>query len=196
MKSLHWQMPCNVLYKCAIACLVVFGATAPQWARTSSFTRFLDHTQRRTTVGRIPLEKWSARLRDLYLKIHNTHNRQTSVPPVGFEPITPAGERPQNYVLDRVPTVTGTNVPLQLLIHLLSPLKTQMLKEAYLKKTNAVDTRQTKATMIAMFHHKGIWSRVPRVIDTKADRDNDRLVDWLPGCQLQTDFSLYVLITT
>jgi hypothetical protein len=29
-------------------------ATAPQWARTSSFTRCLDHTQRRTTVGRTP----------------------------------------------------------------------------------------------------------------------------------------------
>jgi len=33
----------------------VFGATALQWARASSFTRFLDHTQRRTTVGRNPL---------------------------------------------------------------------------------------------------------------------------------------------
>ena len=27
----------------------VFGATAPQWAKASSFTRFLDHTQRRTS---------------------------------------------------------------------------------------------------------------------------------------------------
>ena len=35
-------------------CLFVFGATAPHWARTSSFTRFLDHTQRRVTVGRTP----------------------------------------------------------------------------------------------------------------------------------------------
>ena len=38
-------------------CLFVFGATAPQWARASSFTRFLDHTQRRTTVGRTPLDE-------------------------------------------------------------------------------------------------------------------------------------------
>jgi len=30
---------------------------SPQWARTSSFTRFLDHTQRRTTVGRTPLDE-------------------------------------------------------------------------------------------------------------------------------------------
>jgi hypothetical protein len=28
-----------------------------QWARASSFTRFLDHTQRRTTVGRTPLDE-------------------------------------------------------------------------------------------------------------------------------------------
>jgi hypothetical protein len=33
----------------------VFGASTPQWARASSFTRFLDHTQRRTTVGRTHL---------------------------------------------------------------------------------------------------------------------------------------------
>ena len=56
------------------------GATAPQWATASSFTRFLDHTQRRTTIGRAPLDEWSARRRDLYLTTHNTHNRQTSMP--------------------------------------------------------------------------------------------------------------------
>jgi len=33
----------------------VFGATARRWAMASSFTRFLDHTQRRTAVGRTPL---------------------------------------------------------------------------------------------------------------------------------------------
>jgi len=44
----------------------------PPWARASSFTGFLDHTQRRTTVCRTPLDKWSARRRDLYLTTHNT----------------------------------------------------------------------------------------------------------------------------
>jgi len=28
---------------------------------------FLDHTQGRSTVGRTPLDEWSARRRDLYL---------------------------------------------------------------------------------------------------------------------------------
>ena len=31
------------------------------------FLMFLDHTQRRSTVGRTPLDEWSARRRDLYL---------------------------------------------------------------------------------------------------------------------------------
>ena len=34
-------------------------------ARTSSFMRFLDHTQGRTTVGRTPLDESSARRRDV-----------------------------------------------------------------------------------------------------------------------------------
>jgi hypothetical protein len=53
----------------------------PHWARASSFIRFLDHTQRRTTVSRTPLDQWSARRRSPYLTAHNTHNRQTSMPP-------------------------------------------------------------------------------------------------------------------
>ena len=68
---------------------------------------FLDHTQRRTTVCRTPLDEWSARRRDLYLTIHDTDNRQTSIPPVGFEPTISAGERPQTYALDRAVTETG-----------------------------------------------------------------------------------------
>jgi len=31
------------------------------------FLMFLDHTQRRTTVGSTPLDEWWARRRDLYL---------------------------------------------------------------------------------------------------------------------------------
>ena len=58
------------------------------------FLMFLDHTQRRTTVGRTPLDECSARRRDLYLTTHDTRNRQISMPPVGFEPTISAGERP------------------------------------------------------------------------------------------------------
>jgi len=43
--------------------------------------------------------------RKLYLTTHNTHNRQTSMAPAGFEPAIPASERPQKHVLD--PAATG-----------------------------------------------------------------------------------------
>ena len=86
---------------------VCYWRDSPQWAMASSFTRFLDHTQRRTTVCRTPLDEWSARRRDLYLTIHNTHNRQTSMLAEGFESTISAGERPQTYVLDRAATGTG-----------------------------------------------------------------------------------------
>jgi len=84
-----------------------FRRDSPQWVLVSSFTWFLDHTQRPTTVGRTPMDEWSARRIDLYLTTHNTLNRQTSMPPAGFEPTIPAGERPQTYALDRAATGTG-----------------------------------------------------------------------------------------
>jgi hypothetical protein len=77
----------------------------PTWAMASSFLRILDHTQRRITVGRTPLDEWSARRRDLYTTTLTTD--KTSMLPVGFEPTISAGERPQTYALDRAVTGTG-----------------------------------------------------------------------------------------
>ena len=37
----------------------------------------------------------------------NTHNRQTSMPPVEFETTISVGERPQTYALDRAAIETG-----------------------------------------------------------------------------------------
>jgi hypothetical protein len=56
-----------------------------------------------TTLGRTPLDEGSARRRDLYLTTHNTHKRQTSMPPVGFELTIPTSARPQTHALDRRP---------------------------------------------------------------------------------------------
>jgi len=58
-------------------------------------------TLRHTTLGRIPLDEWSDHLRDFYLKTHNTHKRQTSMPTAGFESTIPASERPQTHAIDR-----------------------------------------------------------------------------------------------
>ena len=61
--------------------LLLLGSITTDWLWLLIFTRFLDHTQRRTTVGRTPLNERSVRRRDLYLTTHNNHNRQTSMPP-------------------------------------------------------------------------------------------------------------------
>jgi hypothetical protein len=79
----------------------------PTLAMAFAFTRFLDHTQRRTTVGRTPLDEWSARRRDLYLATRNTHKGQTPMPKTRFEPTTSAGERPQTHALECAATGTG-----------------------------------------------------------------------------------------
>jgi hypothetical protein len=73
---------------------ILHWSDSPQWAGASSFTRFLGHIQQRNTVGRSPLGELLARRRDLYLTTHNTLDRHTSMPPVGFEPTILAGERP------------------------------------------------------------------------------------------------------
>jgi hypothetical protein len=64
------------------------GRDSPQWARASSFTRFLNHKQLRTTVGKTFLDEWSACRKDLNLTAHNTHNR--------LDILAPGGIRTQN----------------------------------------------------------------------------------------------------
>jgi hypothetical protein len=65
-----------------------------------SYYRGFTITLRHTTGGRIPLDEWSDRHRDLYLTTHNTQNTQTSMPPAGFEPTIPASKRRQTHPLD------------------------------------------------------------------------------------------------
>jgi len=109
----------------------------PQWVMASSLLRFLDHTQRRTIVGRTPLDEWSACRRDLYLTTHKIHNRQTSMSSVGFEHTISAGERPQTYALVRAATVTGMYMHLIFQILLRKKQKTfflinkRIIKEHY-----------------------------------------------------------------
>jgi hypothetical protein len=58
-----------------------------------------------TTFGRTALDEWSARRRELYLTTHNTRQRQTTKPPVGFESTIPATKRLHIHALE--PAVTG-----------------------------------------------------------------------------------------
>jgi hypothetical protein len=71
------------------------------------FRGFMITHFRHTTLGRTPLDEGPVRRRDLYLTTHNTHNRQISMPPAGFEPTILVSERPQTHALDRTTTGIG-----------------------------------------------------------------------------------------
>jgi len=66
-----------------------------------------ESTLRHTTLGRNPVDEWSARRRDLYLTTHNTHKRQTSMPSAVFQPAIWESERPQTHALDGAVTGIG-----------------------------------------------------------------------------------------
>jgi hypothetical protein len=70
--------------------------------------RWFTITLRHTTRGRTRLDGWSARRWDLYLTTHDTHKRQPSVPPAGFEPAIQASERLSTHVLDCMATRVST----------------------------------------------------------------------------------------
>ena len=68
------------------------GATAPSGPGPPHYRGFMI-TLRHATLGRTR---------------HNTHKRQQSMPPAGFEPAIPASERLQTHPLDRGATGIGT----------------------------------------------------------------------------------------
>jgi hypothetical protein len=75
---------------------------------TTSFLRFLDHTQRRTTVGKDHTDEWAARRRDLYLT-KKKHSQQTHIrAPEKFESPIPTSKVPQAHVLNSTATGIGT----------------------------------------------------------------------------------------
>jgi hypothetical protein len=61
-------------------CIVLLWRCGPMRLMACPLLRFLDHT-RDITVGRTPLDEWSARRRDLYLTKHINQKRQTCMPP-------------------------------------------------------------------------------------------------------------------
>jgi hypothetical protein len=85
------------------------GATAPSGPGHPHYRGFTI-TLRYTTLGRTPLDEWSARRRHVCLTTHSTHKRQTSMTTVGFEPAISRSERPQKHALDSAATGMGGNV--------------------------------------------------------------------------------------
>jgi hypothetical protein len=80
------------------------GETAPSGQEPPNSRGFTITLSQTHPLGRIPLDEWSARRRDLYLTTHDTHKRQTSIPSAGFEPAILGSERPQTHTLDRAAT--------------------------------------------------------------------------------------------
>jgi len=67
--------PVAVIYIISYDIIFFLWRCDPLRVMASSFLRFLDHTRRRSTVGRTFLYEWSTRRRGLYLTTHNTHNK-------------------------------------------------------------------------------------------------------------------------
>jgi hypothetical protein len=69
------------------------------------------HTHTHThTLGRTPVDEGSALRRGLYLTTHDTHKRQISMSPAGFEPEIPASKQPPTHALDRLATGIGAEL--------------------------------------------------------------------------------------
>jgi hypothetical protein len=82
------------------------GMTAPSGPEPPHFRDFTI-TLRHITLGRAPLDEWSARRTHLYLTTYGTYKKQRYMIPKGFEPVIPAREWPQNHVSHRAATGTG-----------------------------------------------------------------------------------------
>jgi hypothetical protein len=92
---------------CTRCCLLFFPWRNSPSGPRPPYCRGFMITLRHTTVGRTPLDEWSARRRDHYLTTHSTHKRQTSMSPTAFEPTIPTSERQQIHALDRAATANG-----------------------------------------------------------------------------------------
>jgi hypothetical protein len=66
----------------------------------------ITHLDTPQSVGLLWTSDRPDRRRD-YLTTHNTHKRQTSMPPLGFELTILVSERPQTHALDRAATGIG-----------------------------------------------------------------------------------------
>jgi hypothetical protein len=91
----------NPFFKFFFSCATVASVPGPLYCQ--KFTLKLRHM----TLGRTPLEEWSARRRDFQLTKHNTQNRKTSIPPAGIRTRNRSSKRPQTHDLDGAGTGTG-----------------------------------------------------------------------------------------
>ena len=87
-----WEEKIHFIQTMLRSVLFLPWRNSPSRPRPPHFRR-ITITLRHTTLGRTPLDERSAKRRHLYLTTHNTHSRQTSMPPAGFEPAVSPGKR-------------------------------------------------------------------------------------------------------
>jgi hypothetical protein len=75
LNSVHFYVRVNRLF----FLFFYHDAKTPSGPRPPHYRGFM-FTLRHTTLGRTPVDESSARRTDLYLTIHNTHKRETSMP--------------------------------------------------------------------------------------------------------------------
>jgi len=122
----------------------------PQWAMASSCTRFLDHIQRPSTIGRASVGGRSARGRDLYLTTHKTHDIHD---PVGIRNHNLSRRAAVIYALDRAATWTAYGA--------VSDWKYVILSDRLIRKSER-DSTWEEATLELLRCNSGISSTVPR----------------------------------
>ena len=82
-------------------------AQQPLVGQGLSLSKLHNYVIRHTTLGKTLLDDTSSRRTDLCLTTYNTHMRQTSVTPAGFELVVPASEPSLTHALNRAATEIG-----------------------------------------------------------------------------------------
>ena len=88
-------------FECTIFSFLSFPVL-PSLLYVQRVTVAIEHTPTHThthTYGKTPLDKGSARRRDINPTKHSPQKRQKSLPPAAFETAAPVSKRPQTYVL-------------------------------------------------------------------------------------------------
>jgi hypothetical protein len=88
-----------VMFSYSLSLSLSFSISLVQQCNVGQGCPILEVSISHTTAGRTPVDEGSARHSDLHLTTHNTRMRQTSMPPVGFEPAIPASKWPQAHAL-------------------------------------------------------------------------------------------------
>ena len=99
---MHGLIHIKNIYICTCMYIYIYIYSRRQKSPSGPGPNYRDFaiTLRHITPCRTPLDKWSARRRNLNLSAHSTHKRHTSIPSARFEPAIPKTARPETHPLN------------------------------------------------------------------------------------------------